>query len=175
MAPYLTKTAVMFLMAACATWLSADSPHVDVPLLCEESSVVLRAETVRVGPEIEVSITVRYRIVTFRLKDVLKGREESLSLMQFVPIDTSHTLKGKFINVICVVSTNTSDILPPNYDIGKDYALFLRYSASCLYARTPLDEYRREHAWVPKLEAQIKQALVPVRTDQGAGKGTIAE
>lgn len=126
-----------------------------VPLF-HSSDLVVRARAIERSRKIDVEPhQIEYQMVTFEVLEVFKAPDEGFSRFGSATLNPADERK---IVVIAIASVNVSELLPPKYVVGRDYALFLTPITVYLYARSPEDDRQREHAWSPEVARELHRA-----------------
>ena len=122
------------------------------------SDLIVTAEPINII-DVDASIGIRYRVITFRIHDIYKGIPITDPLV--VNKTNSKTILGPLLNVIILKLGTIECRRTPNYEMKKHYILFLGDEIlESLYVRSEIDAIWEETLWTEQKEKKVKSALL---------------
>lgn len=130
-------------------------PRPSLEQLCSDSAIVVSAHAVGQSADLEPFSGASYRLVAFRLLEVVKGQTE------FHAVETkTNRSSGTCFAVLVTTSLPAGCLRVPVYAPGQKYLLFLGCQcAPGVYGRTGLDAIWGEHDLTDDLLQRVRKAV----------------
>jgi hypothetical protein len=152
----LLPTIVVTSLSACLYMDMPAKPSLEQ--LCADSAIVVSAEAVREGGEVEPFADTSYALVVFQPTEVLKGGSLLMSLNP--KVGGRQAADPGLFAVMLVTRWRFSDLLPATYVPGKRYILFLGPPcAPWVYGRARIDSRWPEQAYSEDLARRIRSIV----------------